>query len=117
MIQIKGQWLLLVLAALFFKFVLPSLATAQTPPTVNAFGSGLSSCASWLNSHDARGEGDGWILGFWSGANVAAWKSVGSTTDAHGVIGEVELVCRKQPSLLLATAVWQVWKAMKNARK
>lgn len=75
------------------------------------FGIGGSSCASAMSSEyevDRRA----WILGFWSGMNYPN-NNVGGQTDGAGVYGEIELVCRNNPSLPLATAALRVYNKLK----
>ncbi len=93
--------------------VLGANASAQES-FIEAFGIGLSSCATWLDEPGTRHSGDNWVLGFWTGMNVQANLKVGETTDARGILGEVEVRCRQRPSGALATAAKQTWLDMRK---
>ena len=77
-------------------------------------GIGRMSCAYWLS--EPVNEGEGWILGFWSGLNYANARTIGQHTDGEGIITEVRKVCATRPSMTLAGATspyilkWQVLK-------
>lgn len=62
------------------------------------------------------GEGQ-WILGYWSGLNVAFNADVGESTTSSGVYGEVKVHCASHPSLSISQATTDVYKRMKGARK
>jgi hypothetical protein len=97
------------------------LALAAAAPEDNGkiivMGRGLGSCASWLKApEDFHSEGNQWILGFVTGAN-AIWGGnvqAGKQTDVEGVLGEVELICKADPSRNLADAVNDVWKKLEH---
>ena len=57
-----------------------------------------------------------WILGFWSGLNVAKNGLVGDKTTASGVVGEVKLYCASHPSMGLAQATLDTYATMKAAK-
>lgn len=79
-------------------------------------GFGQMSCATWnsrTSSSDA--EGRAYILGWWTGRNSGLGLSVGETTDGNGIIEEVRLVCRAQPSRHIAEATFEVWEKMRVA--
>jgi hypothetical protein len=65
-----------------------------------------SSCASWARD---RSQGSIWILGYWSGRNVEGQKSAGATTDADGILDEVRLICKAEPSRRMIDAVEEVY--------
>ena len=78
-----------------------------TPVEVMTAGFGSqSSCASWAKD---RSQGSIWILGYWSGRNVEAQKSVGGTSDADGILEEVRLICKAAPSRAMIEAVDEVY--------
>ena len=83
------------------------------PPTEN--GANIS-CASALHPAD-KFESDirSWVLGFWSGQNFEGRALVGRNTDSNGIVGEVEKVCRSQPSMLFISAVRSTYMDMKKA--
>jgi hypothetical protein len=86
-------------------------------------GIGLRSCAHWLCNTSIY-EGEVWILGFWTGLNVAnaslagqgfvGHGSVGHGTDAQGIFAEVRKVCAARPSMTLSSAVFTVYSEMAN---
>ena len=94
--------------------MLAVLAGAVTPDAapVDVMTAGFgaqSSCASW--SRD-RSQGSIWILGYWSGRNVEGQKGVGLTTDADGILDEVRLICKAEPSRPMIDAVDEVYKRL-----
>jgi len=76
-------------------------------------GLGTRSCSFWTPAREA--EANGFISGFWSATNQMAEQfnhdgSIGFTTDTAGIVEEVRLVCRQNPSLPLINAVQAVYK-------
>lgn len=73
--------------------------------------------AQQINEWQARQ----WILGFWSGLNVAfgvsgvAPDDVGKSTTPSGIVGEVKALCSRQPSQPLPQAVRDVYLRMRNS--
>jgi hypothetical protein len=88
----------------------PALAQQQQ---VLITGIGRMSCAYWLS--EPVNEGEGWILGFWSGLNYANARTVGQHTDGEGIITEVRKVCASRPSMTLAGATFTVYSEMANS--
>lgn len=87
--------------------VLAGAVTPAAPVEVMTAGFGAqSSCASWSKD---RSQGSIWILGYWSGRNVEAQKSVGGTSDADGILEEVRLLCKAKPSRAMIDAVDEVY--------
>ncbi len=74
-------------------------------------GVGRDSCGKWLQQASVDFEVSTWILGAWSGMNYADPNnnSVGSHSDAYGIIGEVKKLCSEQPSLSISTATYQAF--------
>lgn len=74
-------------------------------------GAGIYSCGSWLSTPARVQEGEVWIMGYWSGLNRAnpQGRTVGRSTDADGLIGEVRKVCEEQPSMKLIDAATQAY--------
>jgi hypothetical protein len=85
----------------------PALAQQQQ---VLITGIGRMSCAYWLS--EPVNEGEGWILGFWSGLNYANARTVGQHTDGEGIITEVRKGCATRPSMTLAGATFTVYSEM-----
>ena len=54
------------------------------------------SCATWMQDESS---GRLWIWGYWTGRNIEALKSVGSSTDSNGLVAEIRLICKAEPSL------------------
>jgi hypothetical protein len=73
-------------------------------------GIGRMSCAHWLSQ--SVNEGEGWILGFWSGLNYANTRTVGQRTDGEGIITEVRKACATRPSMTLVGATFTVYSEM-----
>lgn len=80
----------------------------------NVFGFGHYSCARWLAEPEVKAVGSNWVLGLWSGMNLkAADGTTGHSTDWQGIVGEVEKVCRREPSLTLIAATMQAYDVLK----
>jgi hypothetical protein len=73
-------------------------------------GIGRMSCAYWLS--EPVNEGEGWILGFWSGLNYANARTVGQHTDGERIITEVRKACATRPSMTLVGATFTVYSEM-----
>ncbi len=76
-----------------------------------AVGVGTMPCAYWLSTPQLEGEGDTWILGWWTGLNSRNdnhW--VGGDTDGNGILLVVKRECRKRPNVLLMNVVDNVFK-------
>jgi hypothetical protein len=72
------------------------------------------SCSHWLSQ--SFNEGEGWILGFWSGLNFANARTVGQHTDGEGIIAEVRKVCAARPSMALLNATFTSYSEMASAQ-
>jgi hypothetical protein len=72
-----------------------------------AVGSGRESCASWLQDRAHFVPGQAWIMGYWTGLNVANTENhnVGEKTDGAAILEEVRRICEREPSLDLMDAV------------
>ena len=106
----RGTVLLTALLALRL-MVEPALAQPQQALVA---GIGRMSCAHWLSQ--SFNEGEGWILGFWSGLNVANARTIGQHTDGEGIIAEVRKVCATQPSKTLVTATFTAYSEMASTQ-
>ena len=87
-------------------------ATGSRAAGVLVTGEGQVSCATWLGAPENHDPGEEWLLGFWSGMNVAHQSQVGLHTDRAGIVAEVEKTCAANPSELLLFATSSVWQAM-----
>jgi hypothetical protein len=100
-----------------------SLADAQenksyAAPAVMTFES-QRSCARWLSNDYEEEQGEHWIFGLWTGLNMKNHDGglVGQTTDGEAIIGEIKLICQKEPSLSLLNAAWRVYGRFEKERK
>ena len=92
--------------------LLAFMACRSTAEPMMAFGVGNSSCAEWLSKPEHYSTGFTWIMGFWTGRNMQAPAAVGRTTDGHGVVAEVENLCRQEPTLILAFAAKRTYEKL-----
>ncbi len=100
------------LAALLAISSAPAWAQSNT---MQIYGPGTASCATYLQDRTLRINADGWILGFWTGNNNAGDPhTVGHSTDSRGIVGEVARICRTQPSVSLFETEKQVFQQMKG---
>lgn len=74
------------------------------------FGVGTVSCAAAMQGSVA--ERAGWILGFWAGVDEATGRMVGNSTDAKGIVGEVERRCALQPATHLSQVILEAYQEM-----
>lgn len=83
------------------------VADPATGRVVKARGSGTLTCVTaFLPQH--RSATENWIAGFWAAwdmSEITKSEPLAGNSDLNGIVGEVEKVCREQPStgLLLAT--------------
>src|SRR5262245_39375779 len=106
----QGTILIVALLALWL-MVEPALAQPQQALIV---GIGRMSCAHWLSQ--SFNEGEGWILGFWSGLNLANARTVGQHTDGEGMIAEVRKTCATLPSMTLVKATFTAYSEMASTQ-
>jgi hypothetical protein len=81
-----------------------------------AVGVGTMPCKYWLSTPQLEGEGNTWILGWWTGLNSRNddhW--VGGRTDGNGIILSVKRECRRKPNKLLMHIVDEVFSKMGRA--
>lgn len=70
-------------------------------------GIGTESCATAFQAEN-RVQTESWIAGFWAGWDMASINTqmpVAPRSDFNGIAGEVEKVCREEPSTSLVSAV------------
>ena len=90
--------------------LMPLPAMAQGEGRFNAFGIGTASCATWSHEPLIDAAVEGWILGYWTGLNVGGRTNrVGQSTDAKGIVGEVQRECSQRPSIPLWQAAYNVY--------
>ena len=96
----------ILITALLALWVMLEPALAQPKQALIA-GIGRMSCVHWLSQ--SFNEGEGWILGFWSGLNLANARTVGEHTDGEGIITEVRKASAMRPSMTLVGATFTVY--------
>jgi hypothetical protein len=99
-------------ALIFLLSILAARAEgASDDASVNLAGIGTKSCSYWLAGRAHRSEGAVWIYGFWSGLNYVAVASEQKQSNATSseMIAAVEKLCRRDPTDLLASAVWSAY--------
>ena len=106
---------------LFTLVFLTTQSEAETL-TMDTWGAGTVSCATWLSTSVSEIQGQHWILGFWTGSNwvaitYGAKGSVGHSTDGHGVIGEIKKRCLNSPSDTLGVVTAAVFNEFVKAGK
>ena len=101
------RWLL----ATAICFVAHSTTALSDAGFFYAYGIGKLSCANWLSQPENTLEGQAWLFGYWSGLNRMNPQnsSVGSRSDPPGIVGEIEKICRAEPSTGLYEAVQRVY--------
>lgn len=88
-------------------FLANSPANAGIGRVVNPRGAGLLTCATAFLPEN-RLASENWIAGFWTAwdmAKINQAEPLAGRSDLNGIVGEVEKICREQPSssLLFAT--------------
>lgn len=84
--------------------LLLALAAAAASPLPGVIGPGNVPCAKAM-APEFRDRAFDYIMGTWSGMNMAANKPTGQTVDQHVVLRDVVEACVAQPTLPLALAV------------
>ena len=92
-------------------------ARADSQPGYLITGLGGSSCATWLNDPNHEDLATSWVLGYWTAVNVMAPVNhhVGQNSDADGIMAEVRLVCRANPSMRIQEATGIAYGKMRVA--
>jgi hypothetical protein len=83
---------------------------------VQARGAGVFTCATAFLSEN-RVATENWIAGYWAAwdmAQINVAEPVAANSDLNGIVGEVEKVCRAEPSTTLLFAVLSARKAVKE---
>jgi hypothetical protein len=85
------------------------------PTVVHPRGAGEMTCATaFLPANRAAAEN--WIAGFWAAWDMSQIKvatPVAQSADLNGIVGEVDKVCRDEPSTKLIWATISARKAVK----
>ena len=82
---------------------------------VQARGAGALTCATAFRAEN-RTATENWIAGFWVAWDMAQIKvaePLAAGADLNGIVGEVERVCREEPSTGLLSAALIARKAVK----
>jgi len=97
----------------------PAYASDARTPVMWAYGIGYQSCAYWLSNAYTENEGATWILGYWTGRNMANApdRMVGSNSDADGLTGEIKKTCVQEPSTRLMDAIERTYIVFQKAGK
>jgi hypothetical protein len=111
MTPVRRRTILTTALLILWLMVEPALAQQER---ILIAGIGRMSCAYWLSQ--SVNEGEGWILGFWSGLNYANTRTVGQHTDGEAMIAEVRKVCATRPSMTLAGATFTVYSQMASTQ-
>lgn len=100
-----------MLKPIFIATLLFAAPAAATEVTVSMTGIGRMTCAHWQSSPQLHAEGAVWVHGFWTGLNYVAAASEQSQADldAISIVSEVDKTCARQPSQVLASAVWSTF--------
>jgi hypothetical protein len=80
-----------------------------------ALGVGTMPCSYWLSTPQLEGEGDAWILGWWTALNQRNnnhW--VGGHTDGFGITTSIKKECRQKPDKLLMRVIDEVFSKMEH---
>ncbi len=103
--------------------LLITLLMAAAPAThsrvgtvVQARGAGVMTCATAFRPEN-RVATENWIAGYWAAwdmAQINVADPVAAKADLNGIVGEVERVCRDEPSTGLLAAVLLARKAVKT---
>jgi hypothetical protein len=111
MVPVRRRTILTTALLILWLMVEPALAQQER---ILIAGIGRMSCTYWLSQ--SVNEGEGWILGFWSGLNYANTRAVGQHTDGERMIAEVRKVCATRPSMTLAGATVTVYSEMASTQ-
>jgi len=82
-------------------------AAAAPQPSVNVRGNGVLTCTTAFLPENRAGTAN-WIAGYWAAwdmSQIKVARPLAPSSDLNGITGEVEKVCREEPSntLLFAT--------------
>ncbi len=92
-------------------------ATAWTVPMETAGTKTAVNCATAFSSQATEEAVASWVNGYWSGLNVGLGLSVGSTTDANGIMREIKLDCEKTPNATLHQAAHHTYNRLRANRR
>ncbi len=88
--------------------ILALAVAAQNPSAPGVIGPGIETCQRVMKPQ-LMGRVSDYVWGVWSGMNMAGnTPAVGHSTDKHGIVKEVILVCSSAPKLPLALAILAV---------
>lgn len=102
----------LALAAVGFALGVQPAAADPSGFTSLAFG-GVTPCVQFESVPAVRDRAISWIAGYWSGLNGSSdTPNTGQSTTLAGIIAEIDLVCRAEPSRTVAWATLQVYQRL-----
>lgn len=89
---------------------LPCQAQNASEPSsmASTMGIGAAECSAWLRSHRAEEAGIAWILGAWTGMNMAnptTNRQVGDTLGPQAIVAAIKTRCQSAPATPLAKIV------------
>ncbi len=108
--KIGGQMLALVPILLAASIADPALGRV-----VNPRGPGSLTCATAFLPEN-RAATENWIAGFWTAwdmSQINKAEPLAGSADLNGIVGEVEKICREQPSTSLVFATLDARQAVK----
>ena len=73
---------------------------SQPLSMVTTMGIGAGECSTWLRSPRTEEVGIAWILGAWSGmnmANTSTNRQVGNTLGPQAIVAAIKLRCQRSP--------------------
>lgn len=86
--------------------------------SVNVRGNGVLTCATAFRPEN-RGGTENWIAGYWAAWDMSQIKvanPLAPGSDLNGIVGEVEKICRNEPSNTLLLATLKARNAVKARR-
>ena len=93
-----------------------SLAMACAAPAsaieIRSYGIGRQPCADFMSNPEHLFQGSVWILGYWTGLNVAGPEGshmVGQHTESEAIIADVKKACQAEPKIPLYGAIQHVY--------
>lgn len=92
-------------------------ATAWTIPMQTADTKTAVNCATAFSNQATEEAVASWVNGYWSGLNVGLGLSVGSTSDANGIMREIKLDCEKTPTATLHQAAHHTYNRLRAGKR
>jgi hypothetical protein len=95
-------------------FAVPCLSPSGARAGPFEVGLGTMTCSYWLSTPELEGEGDAWLLGFWTGMNMVnrADRTIGVQTDGDNILRMIKHDCRETPTWLLVDVATNAYRDM-----